>query len=149
VPYEPMSGDDDRTDGQGGAAGDDGGRRATRAERVLGAFGVLLVVGLLGFLTYQAVAERASAPDLSATVSGVERVGEQWAVRFTVDNDGGATAQHVQVLGEIASGGGTTARSATTIDYLPPHSDRDGTLLFDSNPDEGTLSVRVGGYVQE
>jgi uncharacterized protein (TIGR02588 family) len=149
VPYEPLSGDGDRTGGQDGSDGqDDQGRGATRAERVLGGLGTLLVVGLLCFLAYQAVWPRGAAPDLRTTVSTVEQVGDQWAVRFTVENSGGGTAENVTVVGEITREGRTLGQSSTTIDYLPPHSRRDGTLLFDTDPDDGTLAVRTAGFTR-
>ncbi|MGY2067851.1 TIGR02588 family protein [Blastococcus sp. SYSU DS0619] len=120
--------------------------RTTAGEYALGALGGLLVLVLLGFLTYQAIAVRGSEPELSVTVTGVEPRGDGWAVDFRVENHGGRTAEQLEVSGSLSRDGREVEEASTTIAYVPPESRRSGALLFAEDPRDGRLEVRPSGY---
>ncbi|MGY1723461.1 hypothetical protein [Blastococcus sp. SYSU DS0533] len=126
---------------------DDDQESTTPGEYALGALGGLLVVLLLGFLTYQAVAVRESDPVLSVSVGSIGAAGDGYAVHFEVTNSGGRTAEQVQVSGSLTRDGSEVEQASTSVPYLPPNSRHSGALLFSEDPRDGRLEVRPAGYV--
>jgi uncharacterized protein (TIGR02588 family) len=120
--------------------------RTTAGEYALGALGGLLVLVLLGFLTYQAVIDEGGDPEIAVAVTAVEPRGEGWAVSFRVENRGGLTAERLEVSGSLTLGGGEVEQSSAMIAYVPPDSWRSGALLFSEDPRDGRLEVRPAGY---
>ncbi|MGY1751243.1 hypothetical protein [Modestobacter sp. SYSU DS0511] len=129
-------------DAPGPAAEDE----TSRGEYALGALGALVVLLVLGFLVHQAVFVRDSGPRLSVTTSAIEQAGDGWAVPFEVVNDGGTTAEQVQVTGVLSRDGEEVQQATATIDYVAPHSRQSGALLFSVDPGSGTLEVRPAAY---
>ncbi|RZU31066.1 hypothetical protein [Blastococcus saxobsidens] len=132
---------------QDGQQQDDSGERTTPGEYVLGALGGLVVLLLLGFLTYQAVAVRESDPALSVSVTSIEAAGDGYAVHFELRNSGGRTAEQVQISGTLTRDGAEVGQASTSIPYLPPNSRHSGALLFSEDPRDGRLQVRPAGFV--
>ena len=50
--------------------------------------------------------------------------------------------------GELRSGAGSVETSDTTIEYVPPHSERKGGLFFTSDPRQHELRLRAKGFEQ-
>ncbi|MGY1652771.1 hypothetical protein [Geodermatophilus sp. SYSU D01119] len=132
-------------DGPERAAGHSAADRPTRGEYAVGTLGLLLVLALLAFLGYQALAVRQTGPQLTATVTGIEQVEGGWQARFTVRNTGGAAVAQVEVTGTLESGG-TSEEATATLDHVPAQSSRGGALLFTTDPRSGRLEVRPVGY---
>ncbi|MGY1844570.1 hypothetical protein [Modestobacter sp. SYSU DS0875] len=126
--------------------GKDAEGATSRGEYALGACGALVVLLVLGFLVHQAVVVRDSGPRLSVATSAVEQVDGGWAVPFEVLNDGGTTAEQVQVTGVLSRDGQDVQQATATIDYVAPHSRQSGALLFSVDPGSGTLEVRPAAY---
>ena len=116
------------------------------AEYAVGGLGGLLVLLLIAFLAYQAVAVRESGPDLSVEVIAVEPAGAGYEVRLQVTNDGGTTAEAVQVGGRLTRDGDQVEQASATLAYVPPESRRDVVLIFSSDPRDGDLTVGPEGY---
>ncbi|OMQ15500.1 hypothetical protein A7K94_0208985 [Modestobacter sp. VKM Ac-2676] len=135
-----MSEDDAR---EPGGDAEDG---TSRGEYVLGALGALVVLLVLGFLVHQAVFVRDSGPRLSVTSSAVQAAAGGWSVPFEVRNEGGTTAEQVQVTGVLSRDGEEVQQATATIDYVAPHSRQSGALLFSVDPGSGTLEIRPAAY---
>lgn len=121
-------------------------RASPKWELLLALLGGAVVLAVLAFLAYQALAVSDTGPQLSAAVSNVERVGDHFVAHVRVDNDGNQTARGVNVSGELSANGKTLQQASTTISYLPPTSFRKGALLFTKDPRQLKLTVRVAGY---
>ncbi|CCG02635.1 hypothetical protein [Blastococcus saxobsidens] len=134
-----MSGSDEDSQDQGS-----GGTSA--AEYAVGGLGGLLVLLLIAFLGYQALAVRESGPQLAVEVTAVEQVGAGYEVRLRVRNDGGTTAEAVQVSGQIVRDGRQVEQASATIAYVPPESRREAVLVFSADPRDGELTVGPEGY---
>ena len=137
---------DDRDErGEGG-----GSRRdpavSSKGERLVAALGVILVVALLCFLAYQALAGAEGGPELGVDVERVERARDQFVVHVRIRNDGGKTARSVSVSGALTDGGRTVEQATTTVSYVPPTSVRAAALVFTRDTREVKLSVRAEGY---
>jgi uncharacterized protein (TIGR02588 family) len=85
-------------------------------------------------------------PALSVRVEGAEPAGPYFRVRFAVRNDGGTTAAHVVVRGEVQTASPAPESGEVTFDYVPDGSERRGALLFATDPRTAHLSVRALGY---
>lgn len=135
----------DRDEGDGG-----GSRRdpevSSNGERLVGVLGVMLVVGLLCFLGYQALAGAEGGPELSVDVERVERGEDQFVVHVRIRNEGGKTARNVSVSGALTDGDRTLEQATTTVSYVPTTSFRAAALVFTRDPREVELSVRAAGY---
>ncbi|MGY2083952.1 hypothetical protein [Blastococcus sp. SYSU DS0539] len=134
-----MSGSDENSQGQGS-----GGTSA--AEYAMGGLGGLLVLLLIAFLGYQAVAVRESGPELAVDITTVEQAGSGYEVHLRVRNDGGTTAETVQLGGQLSRDGRQVEQASATIAYVPPESRRAAVLVFSNDPRDGELTVGPEGY---
>lgn len=119
---------------------------SSHLELLISVVGAILTLALLGFLAYQAVAVGDSGPELTAAVSRIDRVGDQFVAQVRVENNGGKTASGVNVTGELKLEHTTVERATTTISFVPPTSSRRAALVFTRDPRRGRLSVRAAGY---
>lgn len=120
--------------------------RTSAGEYAAGAVGGLLVLLLVAFLGYQAVAVRQTGVELSVEVTRIEAGGTGYEVHLRVHNTGGTTAEAVHLSGEVSRDGRQVARGSATISYVPPDSRRTAVLVFSADPREGDLAVGVAGY---
>lgn len=136
----------DRDEGRDGPGSRRDPEVSSKGERLVAVLGVILVVALLGFLAYQALAGAEGGPQLSVDVARIDRAGNQFVVHARIRNDGGMTARSVSVSGALTDGGRTLEQATTTVSYVPPTSFRDAALVFTRDPRDVKLSVRAAGY---
>ncbi len=115
-------------------------------EDVLGTLGLILVIGMIGFLLYQGL-----QPDMPpAVMVEAEQIVPQeggYLVQILAFNHGDVTATSAVVEGTLVdSNGNTVETSEITFDYIPPHSQRHGGLVFYDNPDDYNLELQFRGY---
>jgi uncharacterized protein (TIGR02588 family) len=117
-------------------------------EWVVGALGALLLAGTIGFLVWHALGRDDAPPDVRVAVEGVLELQNGYLVQFRAMNEGGSAAAQLVIEGELAGQDGPIETSEATLDYLPPHSDRQGGLFFDRDPRELDLRLRAKGYAK-
>jgi uncharacterized protein (TIGR02588 family) len=115
-------------------------------EWAVALFGLALLLGSLGLITYEALAGDASPPEVQVEMDSVQRIEDGYRVTFRVLNQGGSAAAGVMVLGELVDGAGSVEASQTIIDYVPAHSHRRGGLFFTRDPEQFELRLRATGY---
>lgn len=115
-------------------------------EFVLGLLGGVIVVALLGFLAYQAVAVRETGPALRVEIHSVEPVPEGFRARLRVHNDGGQTAEQVQLTGTLTGGAARPESAKAVISYVPPASHREASFVFRTDPRARRLVTGIAGY---
>jgi uncharacterized protein (TIGR02588 family) len=108
----------------------------------------VLVLGSIGFLTYQVVAGDDSPPDVLIRADAVLPVKTGYLVQIRALNQGGTTAAELRVEGTLRGEGGSVETSETVIDYVPAHSHRKGGLFFTQDPRQFTLQLRAKGYAE-
>lgn len=135
-----MSQDDDQ-DQPGPADGD-----TSRGEYLLGALGAVVVLLVLAFLVYQAVVVRDGDPRLVVTAAVAQPVDDGWVVPIEVVNEGGTTAEQVEVTGVLSREGREVQEATVTFAYLAPDSRQSGALLFSEDPTDGRLEIRPAAY---
>lgn len=115
-------------------------------EWIVAGVGLVLVASVIGFLIYEAFTGKRLPPDVKLSVDSVVEIRSGFLVRITAVNEGGMTAEGVIVEAELRSGTEPVERSRTTIDYLPPRSEKRAGLFFTRDPRQLDLQVRSLGY---
>jgi uncharacterized protein (TIGR02588 family) len=115
-------------------------------EWIIAGIGFVLVAGVIGFLLYEAFSGNRLPPDVKLSVESVVQTRNGYLVKITALNEGGQTAEGVDIEGELRTGTESLERSRTTIDYLPPRSEKRAGLFFTRDPRQLELHVRPLGY---
>lgn len=115
-------------------------------EWIVAGVGLVLVASVIGFLIYEAFTGKRLPPDVKLSVDSVVQTGNGYLVKVTAVNEGGQTAEGVSIEGELRTGTESLERSRTTIDYLPPRSEKRAGLFFTRDPRKFELHVRPLGY---
>ena len=108
--------------------------------------GLVLVLGSIAFMVYEAVIGDTSPPDVVVRVESIEDAGSGFLVMFRTINEGGSTAAGLTIEGTLMNGTENVETSNTTIEYLPSHSERNGGLFFTLDPRQYELELRATGY---
>lgn len=107
----------------------------------------VLLLSLLVFLVYEIITRDGTLPVFELSVSEIAEGPSSYAVIIDVFNAGHATAAAVEIEGTLTTGDETIA-SHVVLDYVPAESGRRASLLFNSDPREGELDLRVTGYAE-
>jgi uncharacterized protein (TIGR02588 family) len=116
------------------------------AEWIVAAIGLILTVGTIGFMFYQAFMSANTPPQIYVLMNAIEEFPEGYVVTVTAKNTGAATGAAVSIEGTLKSGDQTVETSTATISYVPGHSERRAGLLFTQDPRQYTLELRAKGY---
>ena len=108
--------------------------------------GALLVVGVIGYLAYDAATAGNDPPSIEVQLGAPEQRLRNFAVPVTVVNHGDQTAEGVQIEVVLEEGGAESERGEFAVAFLPRHSSREGWVAFQRDPRNGTLRARVLGY---
>ena len=109
------------------------------------ALGALLLLGTIGFLTWDAFNGRDLPPDLRVTPGAVKLTAGGYLVQFRVENAGDRPAAQVEVEGRLQAAGEEETATAS-FDYVPAGSGRSGGVVFSADPRQGRLTLSAKGY---
>jgi uncharacterized protein (TIGR02588 family) len=115
-------------------------------EWLIAAIGLVLVVGTIGFMLYQAFTVKDTPPSFKTNVERIEQVNSGYIVIFKIINEGEQTASGVEIEGEIKDGDKIIETSGVSLDYVPSKSESKGGLFFKQNPKQFQLEIRAKGY---
>lgn len=115
-------------------------------EWAFAVIGLILVVGVIGFLFYQIAVNKGTPPNLVVKTSEIVQGEKGFLVKFIIENTGDETAADVTVEGELKQGEKSVETGDVTVDYVPAHSQKKGGLFFTKNPGEFELILRAKGY---
>lgn len=117
------------------------------AEWVTFSIAVTIGLGVAGLIVYDWFSGSTEPPMLHVVQQGVvEQVGDQFRVPFTLTNDGGETAEAVQVIAELRQNGEVAEDGEQLIDFLSGGESEEGAFLFTADPRQAELSIRVASY---
>lgn len=106
---------------------------------------VLLSIVVLVFYSWFKVGER--PPVFVLERSGeVRQVEGKFYVPFTLTNSGGETADTVQVIAELRVNGEVEETGEQQFDFLAGGEAEEGEFVFNHNPQDGELILRVASY---
>jgi uncharacterized protein (TIGR02588 family) len=126
--------------------GGGGGGLKSRWEWVAAAVSTALVLAVVGYLLYDAVARPRTPPAVEVRADTVLRSGGLWLVEFSAHNRGHGTAAAVKIEGELMEGDSAVEASDAVLDYVPGESVRRGGLFFRADPRAYRLELRAHGY---
>lgn len=126
--------------------GGEGGGAKSRWEGAAALVSTLLVLGVVGYLLYDAVARPRTPPAVTVQADTVLKAGGLWLVRFHAENRGHRTAAGVKVEGRLREGEQSVETSEAVLDYVPGESVRRGGLFFRADPRAYRLELRALGY---
>lgn len=117
----------------------------TAAEWITFAVSILVLMLVAGLIAVQTRdPDRPPLPRV-VTTGAAERRGDHFVVPVTVRNDGGGTAESVQVVAELKLGD-EVAEADQTIEFLAREESADLAFVFEDDPAGGELTVRVAGF---
>jgi uncharacterized protein (TIGR02588 family) len=120
--------------------------RTPLVEWVAAALGLLLTLGVIGYLVYQGLNDRHAPPNLSVIAAAPTAVDGGFLVPLTVRNRSPATAGSVEVRGALEAGGVTVEERRVTFAYVPGQGETIGGLIFRHDPRGYRLQVEAEGY---
>lgn len=114
-------------------------------ETVFTILSLLLILGIAGYLTWQASKESTEpAFELKAEKSVLR--GQFQAINILVKNSGTQAAKDVNISGQAAGNDGKPETAEATIDWLPGQSKRRVTLIFPKDTDTSSPILNVTGF---
>ena len=119
----------------------------TTAERWTLAVSGLLIALVVGVVVASWVSGPGGPPVLVASATGeVEVGGGAYRVPFEVRNDGGETADQVQVVASLEIDGEVVGEGEQSFPFLSGGETESGEFLFEDDPTTGTLTIEVASY---
>jgi uncharacterized protein (TIGR02588 family) len=117
----------------------------TTAEWVTFAVSVGILLVVVGLIATQATGSDRPALPRVAKTGPVEHRGDRFLVPVEIRNDGGATAEAVQVTAELTVGD-EVVEADQTVEFLAQEEKAEVVFVFDRDPAAGQLDVRVTGF---
>ena len=71
---------------------------------------------------------------------------QQFYIPFEIVNNGGETAESVQIIAELKRNGKVEETGDLQIDFLAENEKEKGAFVFTQNPQNGELILRIGSY---
>ena len=124
-------------------------QRQPALEWISAATGLVITVGLLGFLSLEVVRRNDGVPPLLKAVPVALTVAgdpNRYFVEVKVTNASHKTGAGVQVEGTLKQGGSEVETSVATLSYVPGDSHRRAGLIFSNDPRNYDFELRVTGY---
>jgi uncharacterized protein (TIGR02588 family) len=123
------------------------GAATSKWEWVSAGLGLLLVLGTVGYISYNAVTTEASPPVVTVEHTGTEPTSGGYVVKFRARNSGPSTASALAISGELIEGSTVVEKSEVVLDYLPSHGEQQGGLIFQTDPAGLELRLEAKGYL--
>lgn len=124
-------------------------KRPPRSAAEWTTFGIasLVLSVVAGLVVYSWATDGSRPPVL--TISRPEPVrseNNQFYIPFEIVNNGGETAESVQVIAELKRNNEVEETADLQIEFLAENEREKGAFVFTQNPENGELILRVGSY---
>jgi uncharacterized protein (TIGR02588 family) len=113
-------------------------------ERIVGALGVLMLLGTCAALGWEVLWREGGPPDFRLEVLETIPLAGRHLVRFRVINTGRRAAEEIAVTGSLEGERPETAR--IVLDFLAPGEEREGGLLFSADPAGRSPTLTVESF---
>ncbi|MCP9492936.1 MAG: hypothetical protein MSG64_00620 [Pyrinomonadaceae bacterium MAG19_C2-C3] len=115
-------------------------------EWIVFAVSLVLVMGVIGYLSYDAATLGNRPPDIQVLLGVSESRTQGFAIPVTVRNTGEETAEGVRVEVELKLDGADAETGELEFPFVPRGGQREGFVAFKHDPNTGRLETRVLGY---
>lgn len=117
-------------------------------EWLTGLISGLLVLGLIGWVCYEAMTQDPKSPDLVAIIGSETATESGRRVEFKIVNRSDKTAAAVAVKGELVENGTVLESHDVVLDYVPAQSTARGAIIFSSDATSRQIRIRPAGYAE-
>lgn len=116
------------------------------AEWVTFSIASTILSAISGLVLYVWISDRHEPAALSVEQSEIRQTGGKFYVPFEVTNTGGETVESVQIVAELKTGDRVLESGDQQIDFLSKGEKEEGAFVFQRDPRQGNLIVRVASY---
>ncbi|NEU76107.1 TIGR02588 family protein [Hassallia byssoidea VB512170] len=117
------------------------------AEWVTFSIATLILTVIVGLVCYTWVNDKHEPPIVSVTnKEKIREVNGQFYVPFEIINNGGETAESVQIIAELKINNEVAETGEQQIDFLSSNEKEEGAFVFSTDPRKGQLTLRVASY---
>jgi uncharacterized protein (TIGR02588 family) len=116
------------------------------AEKVSFIISLSIITIVIALVCFAWITGDTNPPVLSVTTAQIRKINQQYYVPFTVTNYGGETAESVEVVAELFFDEEVIQTGNQQIDFLSRKEQRSGEFIFDRDPQQGDLKIRVASY---
>ena len=136
-------------DGEKGQAGGEEKEERTTAEWVSLFISVAIVLALVGGLVYQIFAggHRPPTIEIKPLMEEVRQEGDSYYLSLDITNNGDRTAENVEVMLSLDTGGGDPETMQFQVQFLDGGETENQTVIFRNNPAEGELTHTASFHV--
>lgn len=117
-------------------------------EWIVFAISLVLIAGVLGYLTRAAIRGPSGPPELRIVTGQPEPVRDQWRIPLIIRNDGEETAEAVRVEVTLRCAAEQPERAELDFAFVPRHSQREGAVLFRTDPRPCQIAAQAVAYEQ-
>ncbi|NEQ30975.1 MAG: TIGR02588 family protein [Leptolyngbya sp. SIO4C5] len=104
-----------------------------------------VIVGLASYL-WLGEPKTQEPPHLEVKYRQVRQQGDQFYVPFVVMNQGGRTVDSVQITAELEVNGTVVESGEQQFQFLASSETEAGAFVFNQNPSQGNLVIRIASY---
>jgi uncharacterized protein (TIGR02588 family) len=123
------------------------GAATSKWEWVSAGLGLVLVLGTVGYIGYNALTSQPFPPVVTVEHAGTVPTSGGYVVKFRARNSGPSTASGLAISGELVEGSTVVEKSEVVLDYLPSHGEQQGGLIFQTDPAGLDLRLEAKGYL--
>lgn len=134
-----------KSPGKSKSAAQKGREARSGAEWVTFAISLAILLGVAALILFQVGDTSGPALPTVVKTGPVEQSKGKWLVPVEVRNEGGETAESVQVTASFEAGG-ETIEADQEVEFLAKGESAEVVFVFDQDPAGGKLDVRVAGY---
>lgn len=120
--------------------------RTPIAEWLAAGLGLILTLGVIGYLLSEAARDRATPPSLSVRAEPAQRTEGGYVLPVVVRNSSYATAASVEIRGTLEQNGEVLEERRATFAYIPGRGEARGGLVFQQDPARLAVKVAAEGY---
>ena len=106
----------------------------------------IILIALVGVVIYDWQTNQDRPPLFQIEFAVAQAIDHHYYVPFVIKNTGGQVARTVQVSAELSLGNGSDETGVQEIDFLSANEQKRGSFVFDHNPNQGNLTVRVTSF---
>lgn len=121
-------------------------QRTPIAEWLAASLGLILTIGVIGYLVAEGSRESEGPPSLSVSNEPAQRTQAGYVLPLVVRNSSYATAAAVEIRGTLEQDGDVVEERSATFTYVPGRGEARGGLVFQHDPDRLTVRLVAEGY---
>ena len=115
-------------------------RGHNKVEKIVFAWGILVVLALISFLVYQILQPKDSPPKLKFSTNHQQNM-EDYAFKIIIENEGEETAKNVNLKLTLYQNGKSAGSGTIAVNYVPVNSKETAWIVFDAKPKPGDSLV--------